>query len=243
LRTGAFLGVGNDPNYNHSDCFNKFPFPDPDEIARRRIRDLGEQLDAHRKRQQGQYPDLTMTGMYNILEKLRSCEPLTAKERQLHEQGLVSVLKQIHDDLDEAVFDAYGWPHDLSDEHILERLVALNHERAEEEQRGLVRWLRPDFRTPQGQLEAQQQLDIDHEEEESVKPVTPSPAKKAPWPSTLRDQVRAIRETLASAAAPVSSDDIAKRFTRAPKANVAELLATLVDVGQARQTEDGRYVA
>lgn len=35
------------------------------------------------------------------------------------------MLKQIHDDLDAAVFDAYGWPKDLTDEQILERLVAL----------------------------------------------------------------------------------------------------------------------
>ena len=32
-----------------------------------------------------------------------------------------------------AVLDAYGWPHDLSDEEILERLLALNLERAEKE--------------------------------------------------------------------------------------------------------------
>jgi len=35
-----------------------------------------------------------------------------------------------HKKLDAAVFDAYGWPHDLSDEEILERLLALNLERA-----------------------------------------------------------------------------------------------------------------
>ena len=35
-----------------------------------------------------------------------------------------------HRKLDEAVLDAYGWPHDLSDEEILERLLALNLERA-----------------------------------------------------------------------------------------------------------------
>jgi len=67
--------------------------------------------------------------MYNSLEKLRSGEPLPAKEKKVHEQGLVSVLAQIHDDLDAAVFDAYVWPHDLTDEEILERLVALNAER------------------------------------------------------------------------------------------------------------------
>jgi len=67
-----------------------------------------EQLDAHRKRQQEQHPKLTMTGMYNVLEKLRAGETLTDKERTIHEQGLVSVLRQIHDDAD--VFEAYGWP-------------------------------------------------------------------------------------------------------------------------------------
>lgn len=35
-----------------------------------------------------------------------------------------------HQKLDEAVFAAYGWPSDLSDEEILERLLALNLERA-----------------------------------------------------------------------------------------------------------------
>ena len=77
--------------------------------------------------------------MYNVLEKLRSGESLTAKEQTIHEQGLVSVLKQIHDDLDVAVFDAYGLPHHLEDEEILQRLVDLNHERAEEESRGIIR--------------------------------------------------------------------------------------------------------
>ena len=34
-----------------------------------------------------------------------------------------------HQTLDRAVLDAYGWPHDLTDEQILERLLALNLER------------------------------------------------------------------------------------------------------------------
>jgi hypothetical protein len=63
------------------------------------------------------------------------------------------VLKQIHDELDAAVAEAYGWPADLADEQILERLVALNHERAEEEKRGIIRWLRPEFQNPQGKTQ------------------------------------------------------------------------------------------
>src|SRR5690606_27289781 len=35
-----------------------------------------------------------------------------------------------HKELDEAVAAAYGWPADLSDDEILSRLLALNHERA-----------------------------------------------------------------------------------------------------------------
>ena len=35
-----------------------------------------------------------------------------------------------HKKLDEAVFAAYGWSADLTDEQILERLLALNLERA-----------------------------------------------------------------------------------------------------------------
>jgi hypothetical protein len=40
-------------------------------------------------------------------------------------------LELAHRKLDAAVFDTYGWPHDLDDEEILRRLLALNLERAE----------------------------------------------------------------------------------------------------------------
>ena len=76
------------------------------DAQRQTIRELGEALDAHRKKQQAAHPGLTITGMYNVLEKLRSGEELTAKEKKIHDDGLVSVLKKIHDDLDAAVFDA-----------------------------------------------------------------------------------------------------------------------------------------
>ena len=39
-------------------------------------------------------------------------------------------LRLAHEKLDHAVLDAYGWPHDLTGEQILERLLALNLERA-----------------------------------------------------------------------------------------------------------------
>ncbi|PLS78735.1 MAG: hypothetical protein CYG59_16820, partial [Chloroflexi bacterium] len=39
-------------------------------------------------------------------------------------------LAEAHAALDRAVLDAYGWPHDLSDDEILARLLLLNGERA-----------------------------------------------------------------------------------------------------------------
>ena len=41
-----------------------------------------------------------------------------------------------HNKLDEAVLDAYAWPHDLTDEEILERLLAFNLERADSQRTG-----------------------------------------------------------------------------------------------------------
>jgi hypothetical protein len=61
------------------------------------------------KRQQAQHPDLTLTGMYNVLDKLRAGEALSAKEKDIHQKGLVSVLKTLHDEIDRAVLEAYGW--------------------------------------------------------------------------------------------------------------------------------------
>jgi len=44
--------------------------------------------------------------------------------------GRPTWLELIHRRLDQAVFDAYGWPHELTDDDILSRLLALNMERA-----------------------------------------------------------------------------------------------------------------
>ncbi|MCB1803218.1 MAG: class I SAM-dependent DNA methyltransferase, partial [Gammaproteobacteria bacterium] len=76
MRTGGWLGVGNDSTYNHSVCFDAFPFPDPTEPQRTRIADLAEQLDAHRKARQAAHPGLTLTAMYNVLDKLRARDGL-----------------------------------------------------------------------------------------------------------------------------------------------------------------------
>src|SRR5690606_16502491 len=64
------------------------------------------------------------------------------------QRGLVLILRELHDTIDELTADAYGWPQDLSEGEIIERLVALNQERAREEAEGHVRWLRPEYQAP-----------------------------------------------------------------------------------------------
>jgi hypothetical protein len=241
LATGGILGPT--PVYVKTRCFETFPFPATTESQKTRIRDLAEQLDAHRKRQQAEHPDLTMTGMYNVLEKLRDNTPLTTAERKIHEQGLVSVLKQLRDDLDAAVFAAYGWPATLTDQQILEKLVVLNAERAAEEAKGTIRWLRPEYQC-RGEKAQQTELAVGHSPQKvATKDKKTSKPKPLAWPKDLPEQVRLLRELLATQSAPVTAKTLAKFFTRARVEKIEELLQALVTLGQARVVGEGKYLA
>jgi hypothetical protein len=150
--TGANGGTLEDrPVYTKSRCFDPFPFPDADIVQKQNIRAIAEQVDAHRKTVLAKHRGLTLTDLYNVLEKLRPgtrVEQLNEDDRTIFDNGLVLILKELHDRLDAAVAEAYGWSTDLSDDALLAKLVALNAERAEEERRGIVRWLRPDYQKP-----------------------------------------------------------------------------------------------
>ena len=143
LAAGAMLGVGNTPRYSKTRCFDPFPFPAVTKAQAAQVSDLAEELDQHRKL--AQTAGIGLITQYNLLERLRSGEALTAKEQALDAKGLVSLLLDLHRKLDAAVAQAYGWPVELSDAEILERLVALNHDRAAEEATGTIRWLRPEY--------------------------------------------------------------------------------------------------
>ena len=165
LATGSWLGVGNDPVYVKSRCFETFPFPDEDTGLTPQLRDLiaskAEQIDAHRKRvlaPESGNTGLTLTGLYNVLAALREDRALTAKEKTQHAQGLVGVLRELHDELDAAVLAAYGLPATGSTDDILAHLVQLNTQRAAEEAQGRVRWLRPEFQNPQKSLQKQERI-------------------------------------------------------------------------------------
>jgi hypothetical protein len=259
LATGSWLGVGNDPVYVKSRCFETFPFPADDTgltpELRERIAQLAEHIDAHRKRQQATHTGLTLTGMYNVLEALREGRALTAKEKTLHEQGLVSVLKELHDELDAAVLQAYGLAPQLSTDALLSHLVALNTRRAAEEKTGHIRWLRPAFQDPAVARAAANTLSTQEQTAPTLKglkadltldlpqqPMPPAkPATQQPWPSALPEQVRALAQLLASAPSALPLPAIEAHFKgRGPwKKGLPRILDTLEALGRARREGAG----
>ncbi|WP_416670129.1 hypothetical protein [Egbenema bharatensis] len=214
---------------------------------KQKIRELGERLDSHRRRVQAQYLDVTITGMYNLLEKLRKGEAFTEGDRAYNDKALVSTLKQIHDELDAAVLDAYGWQ-DLKDDNgrmkegideiILERLVALNAERAEEERNGLIRWLRPEYQAPNEVRTQQQVLTGVVEPEETVI----APVEQKPFPKQPKEQLAAIRDLLRTSGGEWSIEQIAAQFKNGGrnKAAIAENLERLEWFGMLLVREEGQ---
>ncbi len=221
------------PVYTKTTCFDAFPFPNCSDAQKETIRAVAERLDAHRKRQQELSPDLTLTEMYNVLEKLRAGEELTAGDHAIYDAALVGILRELHDELDAAVFAAYGWPAGLTDEEILGNVVSLNAQRSAEERSGVIRWLRPEYQAP-NELLVQTAL-------AGMVPVEGPAAtrRKQPWPANLPDQVRAVKDALR--AEPMQNvQQIAAGFRPASRTRVAEILETLTALGQTRQVND-RY--
>jgi len=242
LAAGGRLGVGNDPRYNKSKCFDPFPFPDFTPPLVERLRSLGEALDAHRKARQAAHPRLTLTQMYNVLERFRSLEAargsevLEGAEKQIWQDGQIGRLKELHDQIDAAVAEAYGWPADLSDDEILTRLVMLNRERALEEAAGQVRWLRPEYQNPTGAGVAATTMDADLSGE------AVGGASLPDWPKTLPDRIAAVRSALESLGE-ASPKQIGALYRGAGEAKVLPLLQSLAALGQAEVLEDGRFAA
>ena len=158
LRQGARHGVGNDPTYNTGVCFETFPFPDPIDDQREAIAESARELDRYRTawlnppewtreeilefpgsadgpwRRYVTNPNARGIGTVRY-PRLIPRDAETAK--QLAKRTLTNLynkpltqLKLAHRKLDEAVFAAYGWPPDLTDDQILEKLLALNLQRA-----------------------------------------------------------------------------------------------------------------
>ena len=129
LSMGTWLGKGNDPRYTPTTCFETFPFPRPTETQHAEIEKWAKYLDAVRSQLLAADEKRTMTKLYNDLTELR-------KTRD--SKSPVYALLIAHDKLDAAVAAAYSWEWPLSNETILERLLALNLERAIKQDAGAI---------------------------------------------------------------------------------------------------------
>ncbi len=261
------------PRYNKTQTFDPFPLPVFEELPKsslKRLQDLGERLDAFRKERLAQHDFLTMTSLYNVMERLRELDKgfdvpaLNQKEKDIHETGLVSMLKEIHDDIDRAIFEAYGWadlipdlvgkpgattpsPHktpeqEAAEEELLTRLVSLNQERAAEEKQGKVRWLRPDYQIPKLGRKAADAVEGDQMEANIDLPDT---STLPVWPADGLEQIRIVRDMLTKAPSPIASETIATAFTGRNtvkrKERMDMVLQTLVSTGAAQIADRGRY--
>ena len=148
LRMGTWLGVGNDPRYTPTTTFETFPFPwplntpdgalTPEQRAHRdAIGEAARELDA--KRRLWLNPPEWVREEPDVIPSLppRLLPVDEHAEKELRKRTLTNLYNQrptwlanLHATLDAAVFAAYGWPPDIGDDEMLERLLALNLERA-----------------------------------------------------------------------------------------------------------------
>jgi hypothetical protein len=184
---------------------------------------------------------------------LRAGEALDEDEDRIKREGLVLILKELHDKLDALVFEAYGWPATLSDEDIITRLVALNKERAAEEKKGLVRWLRPDYQIPRFGSEAEQAalkaarddkrksaqdaLELDDDTEADAKPKFPTDDELA--------ETTAVMSILATTSTPLTIADISRHFSQGLKIEkrVAMSILALARLGHIASSDGGETFA
>jgi hypothetical protein len=232
------------PRYSKSRCFDPFPFPATDDLQQQRIRAIAEDLDAHRKSVLSQHDHLTLTGLYNVLERLRAGifpADLIPAERRTFDDGLVLILRELHDRLDNAVAAAYGWPLDLPDTEILARLVALNKERAKEEATGLVRWLRPDYQIPRfGTAAEKDQLKLSGGamRDEVAAKAGPKPT----FPADDLAQTVAVMGALAASGGAMDAAGLSAGFRQGRRTipQIEAVLAALVRMGAVRPLDGGR---
>jgi hypothetical protein len=236
LRAGGWLGIGNDPRYSKSRCFDPFPFPEASEATKIEVRTLAEELDETRKCVLTDHQELTLTALYNMLEKLRGGARLTAKEESIKARGRVLILKDLHDRIDSAVFRAYGWEPEITDEQIIARLVSLYAERAAEERRGFIRWLRPEY-----------QLDrfgaLAHRADR-VQTISVARARKSkrPFPQEPKEQAGEVRHLIRGSSRPLTAREIALSFKQGEQvlSDVQDILKSLYRLGQAQTYDNGR---
>jgi hypothetical protein len=224
------------PVYTKGPCFDAFPFPDLSGRVRAEIAILADEIDALRAQVLERHDFLSMTGLYNARARWAAGGTLTEAERAVHEAGCIGLLDHLHRRLDAAVLSAYGWPADLPAQEAVTRLVALNRERAVEEGRGEVRFLRPDFqsgrvKTSRRAVQVEANLDV-----AASLPLLP----EAPGP-----MASALLDALRQEGMPVGPRALAARFSgrrgRRMEDRIEQTLAVLAVAGSVQRTPDGWF--
>ena len=168
---------------------------------------------------------------------------LTPEEERIKDEGLILILKELHERLDRLVFQAYGWPDNLTDEEILERLVALNAERAKEEASGLVRWLRPDYQIPRFAKGAAAAKTGELALGSNVVAIDRS---LPDFPKDRHEDPLAVEHALLASGRPMDAAALARGFKRGGRRielRIEQALTTLVRYGRITMTADARYLA
>ncbi len=185
--------------------------------------------------------------MYNVLEKLKADTPLDEDDETIKDKGLILILKELHEKLDALVFEAYGWPRTLTDEQILERLVALNRERASEERRGHVRWLRPNYQIPRFGKKVDKQAAKEEGAQVAADLGLPEPStgKKVSFPANSVGQTAAVFAALAAATEPLDAATIASGFRKGKNVEkqIGAVLMSLARLGHVASTNAGSKFA
>jgi hypothetical protein len=235
---GGWLGAGNDSVYVKTKVFDPFPFPDASPAQRAVIAEAAEELDATRKRVLAAHPDLTLTGLYNCLEALRAGGEFSPAERDVQKRGQVLILKRLHEIIDAAVADAYGWPADMGEQAILERILTLNAERAALEAQGVVAWLRPEYQAPRFGKGAFAAAHAGVDTTTAKHPTLPL------FPTRRDAQPLAVMDALSKAGAPLSVAAIVAGFRKGGpriETRVREVLAVLSRYGHVTNPANDVY--
>ena len=91
---GAKMGVGNDPRYLNTLCFDPFPFPEATDGQREEIGRLGEAIDQHRWDAVARDPRLAAGRLYSIIKRVQFGFTLEDDERADYELGACATWPQ-----------------------------------------------------------------------------------------------------------------------------------------------------
>ena len=207
------------PVYNKTACFDTFPFPCLDGMAGLEIGVAAEAIEAQRQKLMTLDDALTMTVLYN-----ERCS------------GRFDELDRLHRELDAAVHRAYGWHLGMTDEAILAALLALNQERADQEARGDVRFLRPAYQQdrvkPAGRARA-------------VETLRPQTRDIRPLPEAREELAAEVLDVLRRESGSLSLGVLSGRFAgpngRRKMDRFEQMLAILAVAGSIHRTDEGWF--